>query len=149
MLVMVHLPPNSKLEILTLFPVWIIKNLGNYVSFLTHFPDFFLYIYGADSKVLKFNKVHMRTYRRSGLLISNKLWGDLDKILFLEITILSSHYYSSLNFTPLSFSFLIIPTPIPSSFFSSFSVKHSIISLLYNSTSTNLFNYFCLSAFIS
>ena len=30
--------------------------------------------------------------------------------------------YSSLNFTPLSFSFLIIPTPIPSSFFSSFSV---------------------------
>ena len=30
--------------------------------------------------------------------------------------------YSSLNFTPLSFSFLIIPTPIPSSFFTSFSV---------------------------
>ena len=29
-----------------------------------------MYIYGADSKVLKFNKVHMRTYRRSGLLIS-------------------------------------------------------------------------------
>jgi len=25
---------------------------------------------GADPKVLKFNKVHMRTHRRSGLLIS-------------------------------------------------------------------------------
>jgi len=26
---------------------------------------------GVDPKVLKFNKVHMRTHRRSGLLISN------------------------------------------------------------------------------
>ena len=30
----------------------------------------FLYIHSTDPKVLKFNKVHMRTHRRSGLLIS-------------------------------------------------------------------------------
>ena len=35
---------------------------------------------GADPKVPKFNKVYMRTHRRSGLLISKKLYKN-----FLDI----------------------------------------------------------------
>ena len=39
----------------------------------------------ADKKVLNFNKVPMKTHRRSGLLISNKLCGgDSTKSCFLR-----------------------------------------------------------------
>ena len=33
-------------------------------------PNLKTYLFGTDSKVLKFNKVHIKTHRRSGLLIS-------------------------------------------------------------------------------
>jgi len=39
----------------------------------------------AEKKVLNFNKVPMKTHRRSGLLISNKLCGgDLTKSISMK-----------------------------------------------------------------
>jgi len=61
-----------------------------------YFANFGCRLYGADPKVLKFSTVHMKKYRRSGLLISkfrfikafyisNKLCGgDSTKSCFLR-----------------------------------------------------------------